>query len=71
MTLPSSVESVGLLSFIYCRALSSLSFASPSHLRELLDLPPWLSGLVSIPDSVEVLSFCPQTRLKGHRTLAF
>jgi hypothetical protein len=53
--LPSSVEFVGEHCFDGCGSLSKLTFASPSHLRELLDLPARLSGLVAIPDSVEIL----------------
>jgi hypothetical protein len=53
--LPSSVEFVGAQCFRGCHSLLSLTFSSPSHLQKLLDLPPNLSGFVSIPDSVEVL----------------
>jgi hypothetical protein len=35
-------------------SLSSFTFSSPSHLRELIDVPQAFSGVVSIPDSVEV-----------------
>jgi hypothetical protein len=53
--LPSSVEFVGARCFEGCLGLSSLTFGSPSHLREFLDLPRALSGFISIPDSVEIL----------------
>jgi hypothetical protein len=60
VSLPSSVEFVGEHCFSMCSSLSSLTFASPSHLRELLGFPASfklsLSGFVSIPDSVEILS---------------
>jgi hypothetical protein len=56
MVLPSSVEASGDECFIGSDSLSSLAFSSPSRLRELLDLPLQLSGFVSIPDSVEILS---------------
>jgi hypothetical protein len=57
MWIPASVESVGECCFQNCDALSSLTFGSPSHLRELLDLPSQLSGFLEIPDSVEILGF--------------
>jgi hypothetical protein len=71
MVLPSSLEFLGVECFESCHSIESLSFASPSHLRELLDLPPGLSGLVSIPDSVEVLSFCPDWQLRPQRVFTF
>jgi hypothetical protein len=37
----------------------------------LLDLPPRLSGVVSIPDSVEVLSFYGSVGVISERTLVF
>jgi hypothetical protein len=55
--LPASVEFVGENCFADCRSLSTLTFSSPSHLRELLDLPPLWKDLQEIPDSVEVLGF--------------
>jgi hypothetical protein len=57
LRLPSSLEFVGQFCFEGCDLLSNLTFTSSSHLRELLALPPDLSGFVSIPDSVEILSF--------------
>jgi hypothetical protein len=57
--LPSSVEFVGDSCFRGCRLYRSFAFGSPSHLRELLDVPDPFSGSLSIPDSVEVLSLPP------------
>jgi hypothetical protein len=57
MILPPSLEFVGIESFALCRSISRFTFVSPSHLRELLDIPSELSGAISIPDSVEILSF--------------
>jgi hypothetical protein len=37
--------------------MSDFSLESPSHLRELLDVPCCWSGVNSIPDSVEALVF--------------
>jgi hypothetical protein len=71
MFLASSVEFVGEGCFAECDSLSSLAFSSPSHLRELLDLPPKLSGFVSIPDSVEILVFDFDVKSVPHRTLRF
>jgi hypothetical protein len=68
--LPSSLEFVGKSCFEQCNLLLSFTFGSPSHLRELLDLPPALSGFIHIPDSVEVLSF-HQPRKRVLRVLAF
>jgi hypothetical protein len=59
MVFPSSVEYVGTSCFVDCHALRRLVFSSPSNLRELLHLPPKLSGFVSIPDSVEVVTVSP------------
>jgi hypothetical protein len=56
MFLPASLEFVGEFCFAGCASLSSFTFGSPAHLRELLSIPSLLSGLVSIPDSVEVIS---------------
>jgi hypothetical protein len=69
--LPSSVEFVGESCFTACDSLSTLTFSSPSHLRELLDLPPDMSGFVSIPDSVEILSFHRSSRCSHQLTLVF
>jgi hypothetical protein len=71
IVLPSSVEFVGRFCFLECGSLSSLTFPSPSRLRELLDLPPALSGFVSIPDSVEILKFHRDDRRQLERTLLF
>jgi hypothetical protein len=61
--LASSVEFVGARCFGRCHWFSSLAFGSPSHLRELLDLPCGLSGFISIPDSVEILGLFGSLRL--------
>jgi hypothetical protein len=71
MFLPSSVEYVGAFCFETSHSLSHLTFSAPSHIRELLDLPPELSGLVSIPDSVEVLSFYRNYKGSCEWTLSF
>jgi hypothetical protein len=55
--LPSTIEVADTNCFALCNSLSNLTFDAPSHLRELLCLPPGLSGSVAIPDSVEILSF--------------
>jgi hypothetical protein len=60
--LPSSVERVGQRCFHECNSMSRLTFSSPSNLRELLDLPRCLTGLVTIPDSVEDLEFASTSR---------
>jgi hypothetical protein len=60
--LPSTVEFIGDDCFLYSYSLSSLTFGPSSHLRELLDLPFGLSGFVSIPDSVEILSLGQHSR---------
>jgi hypothetical protein len=57
MFLPSTVEIVDEACFIECEVLASLVFGSPSHLRELLSLPPGLRGFLAIPNSVEILTF--------------
>jgi hypothetical protein len=51
---PARVESIGLACFMECYSLPRLGFASPSSLRELMDLPPRLWPQ-AIPDSVEVV----------------
>jgi hypothetical protein len=55
--IPSTVEFIGRSCFHRCHLLQSLTCEEPSHLRELLDLPPELEGFLAIPDSVEILSF--------------
>jgi hypothetical protein len=54
--LPSSVERVSNHAFSGCTAMTQLAFATPSRIRDLLDLPPNLVGCVDIPDSVEILT---------------
>jgi hypothetical protein len=54
---PSLVEFIGTNCFFNCRSLNDLTFESPGHLRELLDLPPVAIARYGIPDSVEILSF--------------
>jgi hypothetical protein len=72
MFLPSSVEFVGIWCFVNCDSLSSLTFGSPSHLRELLHLPSFLRGPLSIPDSVEILRFGGTQNIPVYgRTLIF
>jgi hypothetical protein len=68
---PSSVEFLGEGCFRECYALLNLSFASPSKLRELLDLPPALSGVLAIPDSVEHLSMAKHSGCPCSRVLVF
>jgi hypothetical protein len=71
MFLPSSVEFVGESCFENCVSLSSLRFGSPSHLRELLDLPRPLSGVIDIPDSVETLGLFGSFREQANQVLRF
>jgi hypothetical protein len=55
--LPSSVEYIAESCFGAGEEFSDLTFGSPSHLREFLDLPFCWTGLHNIPDAVEVLRF--------------
>jgi hypothetical protein len=48
-----------------------LEFSIPSHLDALLNLPPALSGLVHIPDSVEILHFATSPEDNGNYELCF
>jgi hypothetical protein len=57
LVLPSHVEFVGKECFYHCIKLSDFAFASPSRLRQLLDIPMGWRGLNEIPDSVEVIRF--------------
>jgi hypothetical protein len=52
---PGRVECIGVGCFVGCSSLTTLDFEHPCNLRELLNLPPRLSELQTIPDSVEVL----------------
>jgi hypothetical protein len=70
-SLPPSVEFVGERCFDKCISLSNLTFQSPSHLRELLDIPFHLAGFVCVPDSVEILSFIGLFARSGDRVLRF
>jgi hypothetical protein len=54
-----------------CFSIVHLEFASPSHLRELLDLPPKLRGFLAIPDSVEILAFSRRLTFLEFLTLTF
>jgi hypothetical protein len=71
MLLPATVEFIGGACFLECDALSSLTFGSPSTLRELLSLPPKLSGFVAIPDSVERLAVSPRGDVRCALVLTF
>jgi hypothetical protein len=71
MFLPPTVEIVDEECFGGCDSLANLIFGSPSHLRELLSLPPGLSGLVTIPDSVEILRFGEDFESRDPPILAF
>jgi hypothetical protein len=71
MVIPSALEFLGEHCFDDCNSLSRLTFAPPSHLRELLHIPPKLSGFVSIPDSVEIISFRGLSAPHGDLVLTF
>jgi hypothetical protein len=55
--LPSSVEFVGPQCFSKCDSMTHLHFSVPCRVKGLWDLPPALSGVTDIPDSVEILEF--------------
>jgi hypothetical protein len=57
LRLPSALKYVAARCFSECNSMSTLTFCAPCHIRELLDLPPRLTGLFDIPDSVEILRF--------------
>jgi hypothetical protein len=42
--------------------MSQVTFTPPCHIRSLLDLPPGLRGLQTIPDSVEFLQFSTSSK---------
>jgi hypothetical protein len=67
---PSSVEFIGKWCFERCGSLSSLTFDSPSNLRELLHVPRYLPDFLAIPDAVEIL-WLEGTREDLDRTLTF
>jgi hypothetical protein len=69
--IPSTVEFVGENCFVHSDAIASFTFGSPSHLRELLDIPHRLSGFISVPDSVETLSFSPIPKGSDRLVLGF
>jgi hypothetical protein len=69
--LPSSVEFVGECCFFGCNSVSSLTFAEPSHLRELLDIPSQLPGTICVPDSVEIFRFSQSLTPVPGRTFSF
>jgi hypothetical protein len=52
--LPSSIMRIAEKGFLDCDSLEIVQFASPSRIRELLDLPPH-GGPIDVPDSVELL----------------
>jgi hypothetical protein len=57
LILPPLVEYIGECCFEGCNSLRTLTFPSPCRLRELLSVPPGWSGVLDIPDSVEILRF--------------
>jgi hypothetical protein len=70
--LPASVEFIADQCFLYCYACTSLTIGSPSHLREVLDLPPGLQGVVHMPDCLEILHIRPPSRDRsGGRAVVF
>jgi hypothetical protein len=80
---PSVVEIIDESSFENCVSLTELIFAPPSHVRQLLSLPPVWPGWHEIPDSVEELAiwidrdtpssyrltFGPESKLKRLRPM--
>jgi hypothetical protein len=60
--LPALLGTVGENSFFDCRSLVTMRFVVPSHLRSLLALPPRLTGVVDMPDSLEILRFSGEMR---------
>jgi hypothetical protein len=71
MVLPTTLEFVGRECFIACHSLSSLTFGSPSQLRELLHFPVSISGFVAIPDSVEILGLFEREQSPRKTVLTF
>jgi hypothetical protein len=69
--LPPSLEFVGDSCFHTCNSLTGWHFLAPSRLRELLDVPVTLSGIVAVPDSVEVVAFWRAPPPRAGRTLTF
>jgi hypothetical protein len=69
--LPASVEFVGDCCFYGCNSVSSLTFGEPSHLRELLEIPPLLPRTISLPDSVERFRFTQDLQAAPGRTFRF
>jgi hypothetical protein len=71
LSLPPLLAFVGEFAFYHSPMLLTLTFSSPSQVRELLDLPgPW-RGSHDIPDSVEILQLCRAGRDPGGLTLRF
>jgi hypothetical protein len=69
--LPSLLEFVGHCCFFDCNPLLTLTFPCPCRIRELRDLPTWWTGVMEIPDSVEILGFVQYSRESHGRTLSF
>jgi hypothetical protein len=71
LCVPASVEFVGEECFAGCYSLFVLTFQPESHLRELLDLPVRMKGIVNIPDSVETLRRSGRSEYPAEYTLMF
>jgi hypothetical protein len=69
--LPSLVEFVGERCFWGDDHIATLTFGSPSHVRELLSLPLNLVGVQTIPDSIEILSVSGDTESHTECILEF
>jgi hypothetical protein len=71
MVIPSSVEHVGCACFDDCHSMPRLHFSNPCRVRQLLALPPILTGVAEIPDSVESLAFSGRFRERRRYALSF
>jgi hypothetical protein len=71
LTVPSSVKCIEQHCFQKCDQLSCFVIASPSLLRDLLDLPPAPHGPLEIPDSVEILLLPRRTVAASGHVLEF
>jgi hypothetical protein len=67
--LPSSVEFVGQCCFQKCDSLAAFAFEAPSHLLELLDLPP--NSVAAVPGSVTKLRFLVAVKQRTRPVVRF
>jgi hypothetical protein len=71
LSIPASVETIGESAFSLCDSLVTLNIGQMSRLRLLLDIPPVWTGMIELPDSVEIVRASSPTKKSSKLMLKF